>query len=199
MTNENEPTTPIPRRRRVDAQRNVDALLEAAKTVFDTTGVDAPVKEIAQEAGVGVGTLYRHFPRRADLVKAVVESRIDALAECGPQLAATHDPETALVQWLHRYTALLGTKRGLASALHSGDPTFDGLRDHFHARLEPTADALLHAAVSAGAIRRDVSARELLRAIALLCLPLSDDDPVPDPHMVEVFIDGLRRTGGVVA
>ena len=70
-------------RRRADARRNVDALIEAAGTVFATSGVEAPAKEITDLAGVGVGTLYRHFPRRSDLVKAVVESGIDAVADAG--------------------------------------------------------------------------------------------------------------------
>ena len=72
-----------PRRQRVDAQRNVSALLAAAKTVFATSGVDAPAKEITDLAGVGIGTLYRHFPRRADLVAAVLQHEIDASAEAG--------------------------------------------------------------------------------------------------------------------
>jgi AcrR family transcriptional regulator len=195
MTSDTGETGSGSRRRRVDAQRNVEALLEAAKAVFDTTGVEAPVKEIAQRAGVGVGTLYRHFPRRADLVKAVVESRIDALAESGPELSAVLDPTPALEQWLHRYTELLATKRGLASALHSGDPAFAGLRDSFHERLDPTAAALLRAAAATGTIRRDVEAKDLLRAIALLSLPMADDAAADNHHMVAIFIDGLRLPG----
>ena len=81
-----------PRRRRADARRNVDALIEAAKTVFAASGVDAPAKEITDLAGVGVGTLYRHFPQRSDLVEAVVESGIDAVADAGPALSAAHEP-----------------------------------------------------------------------------------------------------------
>src|SRR5215210_9199437 len=95
---------PPPRRRRADARRNVDALLEAARTVFDTSGVDAPAKEITDRAGVGVGTLYRHFPQRSDLVKAVVESGIDAVADAGPELRAGHEPMDALVAWIDRFT-----------------------------------------------------------------------------------------------
>src|SRR3954453_5196176 len=76
--------TSVPRRRRADAQRNVDALLKAARTVFDTSGVDAPAKEITDLAGVGVGTLYRHFPQRSDLVKAVVRTGIEAVAAARP-------------------------------------------------------------------------------------------------------------------
>src|ERR1700734_242752 len=105
-----------PRRQRADAQRNVGALLEAAKAVFASSGVDAPAKEIADRAGVGVGTLYRHFPRRSDLVKAVLQHGIDACAEAA--LAAAREPgAAALAGWLQQYTEFLGTKRGLASAL----------------------------------------------------------------------------------
>src|SRR5947209_2891668 len=115
---------PTPRRLRADARRNLDGLLEAAKTVFATSGVDAPAKEIADLAGVGVGTLYRHFPQRSDLVRAVLEHEIDACAAAAETLAATNEPGEALTKWLHRYTGFLATKRGFAAALHSGDPAF---------------------------------------------------------------------------
>ena len=128
---------PGPRRPRADAQRNIDALLEAARTVFRTSGVHAPAKEIADLAGVGVGTLYRHFPRRSDLVTAVFQRGVDACADAGPALSATHEPGTALAMWLQRYTEFVATKRGLAAALHSGDPAFDSLPGYFMARLEP--------------------------------------------------------------
>jgi AcrR family transcriptional regulator len=81
--------------------------------------VDAPAKEIADLAGVGVGTLYRHFPQRSDLVKAVLEHEIDACAAAAAALAAAHEPGAALEQWLHRYTEFLAAKRGLAAALHA--------------------------------------------------------------------------------
>ena len=88
------------RRVRVDAQRNLDALLQAAKNVFATSGVDAPVREIAEKAGVGVGTLYRHFPQRADLIAAVFRREMDACADAAPILAAEHPPGEALALWL---------------------------------------------------------------------------------------------------
>src|SRR5437764_12758192 len=108
---------PGPRRLRADARRNLDGLLEAAKTVFATSGVDAPAKEIADLAGVGVGTLYRHFPQRSDLVAAVLSREIDGLAAAGPALSAAHEPGEALAKWLGRCTDLIATKRGLAAAL----------------------------------------------------------------------------------
>ena len=181
-----------PRRQRADAQRNVAALLQAAAEVFITSGVDAPAKQIADLAGVGVGTLYRHFPQRSDLVAAVLEHEIDALADAGPALSAAHEPGAALTEWLQRYTGLLARKRGLAAALHSGDPAFDALPGYFFFRLEPVLGALLAAATATGEIRTDVSAKDLLRAVAHLCMPLPDEGFAYNQRMVGVLIDGLR-------
>jgi AcrR family transcriptional regulator len=186
-----------PRRVRADAQRNIDSLLEAAKTVFATSGVDAPAKEITDLAGLGVGTLYRHFPQRSDLVAAVLQRGIDACADAGPALSAAHEPWTALAKWLHRYTEFVGTKRGLATALHSGDPAFDALPGYFMQRLEPVLGALLDAAAAAGDIRADVSAKDLLNAIALLCQPVRGEELAYNQRMVAVFVDGLRHTADV--
>ena len=181
-----------PRRLRADAQRNVGSLLGAAKAVFGTAGVDAPAKEIADLAGVGVGTLYRHFPQRSDLVKAVLQHEIDACADAAPALAAAHEPGPALANWLHRYTEFLATKRGLATALHSGDPSFDALPGYFFQRLEPALGSLLEAAAATGEIRADISARDLLRAVALLCMPVSEEGIAYSRRMVALLIDGLR-------
>jgi AcrR family transcriptional regulator len=187
-------TTTRQRRQRVDAQRNTDALLEAAQTAFATAGVDVPAKEITALAGVGVGTLYRHFPRRSDLVVAVLEREIDACADAGPALSAAHEPLAALEQWLHRYTTFVAAKRGLATALHSGDPAFDALPGYFFERLGPVLSDLLDAAASAAAIRADVNAKDLLTAIALLSHPAPDTDPDYSQRMVGLLIDGLRNT-----
>lgn len=183
---------PAPRRLRADAQRNIDSLLEAAKTVFGTSGVDAPAKEIADLAGVGVGTLYRHFPRRSDLVKAVLQREIDACADAGPALTAANAPGAALAKWLHRYTEFLATKRGLATALHSGDPAFDALPGYFMQRLGPALGSLLEAAIVSGEMRADISPKDLLYAVANLCLPVADDGVAYSQRMVALLIDGLR-------
>ena len=131
------PAAASARRLRADAQRNIDSLLEAAKAVFAHSGVDAPAKEIADLAGVGVGTLYRHFPQRSDLVRAVFRREVDACAAAAPALAAAHEPGAALALWLQRYTEFVATKRGLAAALHSGDPAFDALPGYFMQHLGP--------------------------------------------------------------
>ena len=181
-----------PRALRADAQRNIGALLAAAKTVFAAAGVDAPAKEIADLAGVGVGTLYRHFPQRSDLVRAVFQRGVDACADAAPALAAAHEPGAALRLWLYRYTEFVGTKRGLAAALHSGDPAYGALPGYFTRRLEPALASLLEAAIASGEIRADISARDLLYAVAKLCVPAPDEAPAYSQRMVALLIDGLR-------
>jgi AcrR family transcriptional regulator len=183
---------PAPRRQRVDAQRNVDALLLAAKQVFATSGVDAPAKQITDLAGVGVGTLYRHFPLRSDLVTAVLAHEVDATVAAGATLAAELEPGEALTQWLLRYTDFLSTKRGLAAALHSGDPAFDGLLDFFLQRLVPVLSGLLESAASAGQIGPGHDAQDLLRAIAHLSNAAVGEGAAFSARMVALLLDGLR-------
>ncbi len=177
---------------RADAQRNVGALLDAAKSVFASAGVDAPAKEIADLAGVGVGTLYRHFPQRSDLVRAVFQRGVDACADAAPALTAQHEPGAALEMWLHRYTEFVGTKRGLAAALHSGDPAYGALPGYFMQRLEPALASLLAAAIASGEITAGTSARDLLHAVAALCMPVPGEGPAYSQRMVALLVDGLR-------
>jgi len=177
---------------RADAKRNLDIVLKAAKAVFATSGVDAPVREIAEKAGVGVATLYRHFPQRADLVAAVFRQEVDACAEAAPVLAAAHAPGEALAHWMRRYAGFIATKRGLAGALHSGDPTFDALPGYFQQRLQPALRALLDAAAAAGEIRADTDAEELLFAVARLCMATPDSRPDHATRMVDLLVDGLH-------
>ncbi|MEU8813449.1 TetR/AcrR family transcriptional regulator [Actinoplanes sp. NPDC048796] len=186
------------RRKRTDAQRNLESLLEAAKAVFMTSGVDAPAKEITDLAGVGVGTLYRHFPQRSHLIKAVIEREIDACADAGPALAAEHTPATALARWLDRLTEFVATKRGFAAALHSGDPAYDGLSAYLMEKLAPALGSLLDTAVAAGEIRPEVSPQDLLYAVAKLCTPLPTEEPDHGRRMVTLIVDGLR-TGNTSA
>jgi AcrR family transcriptional regulator len=188
-----EPQGGADRRVRADAKRNIDVLLQAAKAVFATSGVDAPVREIAEQAGVGVGTLYRHFPLRADLIAAVFRREIDACADAAPILSAEHTPFEALANWMQRYAAFVATKRGLAKALHSGDPAFDALPAYFDQRLRPALRTLLEAAAAAGAVRTDVDAEDLLRAAASLCMSAHDDGGDLARRMVALLVDGLRH------
>lgn len=185
----------ISRPLRADAQRNTEALLKAALAVFATSGVDAPVREIAEQAGVGVGTVYRHFPHRADLVAAVFRNEVDTCADAAPALAAKHNAGEALARWLQRYASFIATKRGLASALHSGHPAYGSLHAYFNARLQPALDALLEAAEATGQVRRAVRADDLLGAVASLCMQPPDERPGSAQRMVALLIDGLKFQG----
>ncbi|PWV97668.1 TetR family transcriptional regulator [Hoeflea marina] len=177
---------------RADAQRNEDAVLEAARQVFAETGVDAPVRDIAARAGVGVGTLYRRFPNRSDLVAAVFRREVDACAAEAARLSAEHPPAEALVRWLRRYTRFIATKRGLAAALHSGDPAFEALPAYFRANFEPVLTGLMQAAAAEGEIRGDVAPYDLLRAIGNLSSATGADGAAHAGSMVDLLIDGLR-------
>src|SRR5580692_2355625 len=123
--------------KRADARRNEKALLEAAAAVFVTSGVEAPVRDIAARAGVGMGTIYRHFPTRADLIIAVYRHQVDACAEAGPALLATTAPYAALTRWAGMFVDFLTTKHGLAGALQSSDGQFESLHTYFLDRLVP--------------------------------------------------------------
>ncbi len=179
--------------RRADAKRNLESLLQAAKAVFAETGVDAPVREIAERAGVGVGTFYRHFPQRSDLIEAVFRQEVDVCAAAASTIAADHEPEQALMLWMERYLDFIATKRGLAKSLHTGNPAFATLPAYFETRLKPACAALLQAAVAAGKVRDDVDAWDLLRAIALLSTPDHDGKPDHSNQMVSLLLDGLKR------
>jgi len=187
-----EPRGGTDRRVRADAQRNTDALLEAALAVFAASGVDAPVREIALRAGVGVGTVYRHFPQRSDLIVAVFQREVDACADAAPVLAAEHEPGEALAQWMQRYAAFIAAKRGLAAALHSGNPAFETLPAYFDKRLRPALRALLDAAAEAGEVRGDVEPDDLLRAVGSLCMQARDEGSDHARRMVTLLVDGLR-------
>jgi len=179
---------------RADAQRNIDALLAAAEEEFADQGVDVSVRAIAARAGVGTATLYRHFPLRSDLITAVFRREVDACAAEGPKLAAAHDPDEALELWIEHYAMrFIATKRGLATALHVGDPAFRALPEYFQRRLGPVLQALLDSAVAAGAIRDGVDPLDLLGAVAKLCIPpLGTSDTARASRMIALLIDGLR-------
>ncbi|MFC5548466.1 TetR/AcrR family transcriptional regulator [Massilia aerilata] len=182
-----------PRAKRVDAQRNLRTLLQAAMDVFAESGVDAPVRAIAERAGVGVGTLYRHFPQRADLIVAVMKSQIDDCADAAASIAAEHEPGEALARWMQRYVDFILTKRGLSNALQSDHAAYAALPDYFYARLRPALSSLLNAAVEQDLIRPGFEADELLRAAATLCKANPDEDTALTRKMVGLLVDGLRR------
>lgn len=181
-------------RKRADARRNEQVLLDAAAAVFVVSGVEAPVRDIATRAGVGMGTIYRHFPTRSDLVIAVYRHQVDACADAGPALLAdSSTPYAALRHWIDRFVDFLVTKHGLASALHPDNAGFASLHAYFLDRLVPVCAQLLDAADAAGEIRTDVDAYGFLRGIGNLCVGANDDPRYDTRGMVDLLIAGLRQ------
>ncbi|MBL7498079.1 TetR/AcrR family transcriptional regulator [Frankia sp. CNm7] len=182
------------RPKRADARRNEETLLAAAAAVFVTSGVEAPIRDIAAKAGVGTATIYRHFPTRADLVIAVYRHQVEALAEAGPTLlASSATPHAALGRWIDLFVDFLVTKLGLAAVLQSDDPCFDPLHSYFLERLEPVCTRLLEAATASGEIRSDLNAQELMRGVASLCVGAGNNPRYDARRLVELLVTGLRR------
>lgn len=188
-----EPANAPVRVKRADAQRNEKALLEAAATVFVESGVDAPVREIAAEAGVGTGTIYRHFPKRSDLVIAVYRHQVEACAEAGPKLLHdSADPFAALVAWVDIFVDFLVTKHGLAGAMRNDQEGFEGLHDYFIERLVPVCEELLEAARGAHKIAVKVEAFALMFGIGNLCAYSGADPRYDARQLVHALLAGLR-------
>ncbi len=182
------------RSKRADARRNEQTLLDAAAALFVTSGVDAPVRDIAARAGVGVGTIYRHFPTRADLIIAVYRHQVEACAEAGATcLASAPTSYTALAAWIDLFVDLLVTKHGLAAALRSDSAQFDTLHAFFLDRLVPVCAQLLDAAMASGEIRTDLQPLELMRGVGNLCIGADSDPRYDARRMVGLLIAGLRR------
>lgn len=193
MTEINEPPGKPAAPKRADARRNEQTLLDAAATLFVTSGVEVPVRDIAAKAGVGTGTIYRHFPTRADLIIAVYRHQVEACAEAGPALlAGSASPYAALRQWTGLFVDFLSTKHGLAAVLRPDNPDFKALHAYFLSRLVPTCQALLSAAVEAGEVRSGIEAQELMRGVGSLCIGAADPD-YNARRMVDLLIAGLQH------
>ena len=192
-----EPPAPV---KRADARRNEKTLLDVAAAAFITSGVDVPVRDIATRAEVGVGTIYRHFPTRADLIVAVYRHQVEACATAGPALLSQGgSPHAALARWIDLFVDFLVTKRGLARALQSDDAAFSTLHDYLLDRLIPVCAQLLGAAAAAGEIAGDLDAYEFLHGIGNLCIGSDADPRYNARRMVDLVIAGLRRPEGAPA
>ncbi|GGN92034.1 TetR/AcrR family transcriptional regulator [Nocardia rhizosphaerihabitans] len=189
--NDSAPAAP---RKRADALRNQQTLLDAAAAAFVASGVDVPVRDIAAAAGVGVGTIYRHFPTRADLIVAVYRHQVEACAEAGPALLAASDsPHAALTAWIDQFVDFLATKHGLAEALQSDDAAFETLHTYFLDRLIPTCAQLLEAATDAGEITSGTDPYEFLRAVGNLCIGAGSHPRYNPRRVVALLVRGLHN------
>jgi AcrR family transcriptional regulator len=181
------------RKPRSDAVRNRERVLEAAKAVFSAGGSDASLEAVAKRAGVGIGTLYRHFPTREALFEAVYRREVEQLSELAEQLKSDASPVDALRSWLRSNVELVATKKGMIAALALVVQAPSELYAYSFDRLTKAVGTLLHRAVAAGEIRADISPEDLLRALIGMCY-LHDQPGWQSTvlRLMDVFIDGLR-------
>jgi AcrR family transcriptional regulator len=185
------------RRPRADALRNRERVLEAAKAVFSAGGPDASLEAVAKRAGVGIGTLYRHFPIREALFEAVYRREVQQLADLAEQLGAEAAPVEALRRWMHANVEFIATKKGMSAALALAAHGSTDLSAYSLDRLSRAVGDLLRRAVEAGEIRADISPEDLLRALVGLCY--THDKPGWQANvlrLVDVLVDGLRKHPG---
>lgn len=180
--------------RRSDALRNRARLLAAATELFIEHGPDAPYIEIARAANVGVGTIYRHFPTREELIEAAYRSELDAVCDAASDLLNTEPPEQALRSWMDRFVDYMTTKLGLSAAIRavvaSGRDPFGQSRQKLNVALH----SLLEAAAATGAIRPEVSADDVLMTLSGLAMAAGAPDQRGQlRRMIDLVFEGLRN------
>ncbi len=179
---------------RADARRNRERLLAAAKDVFSAGGPEASLESVARRAGVGIGTLYRHFPTREALFEAVYRREVEQLTELAERLFEEEAPVEALRRWLRSNVAFIATKQGMAEALAVAAGSSE-LKAFSFEHLTRALGKLLARAVAAGEIRADITPEDLLRTLVGMCL--IHDRPGWQPgvlRLVDVFVAGLRQS-----
>lgn len=186
-----EGTEPAARPLRADARRNRARLVEAARQVLTTRGSEASIEEIARAADVGVGTLYRHFPRRIDLVEAVYCEDVDALVTLVDGLADDADAWSALETWLRAFVAYAHTKRTFLTELHEAFEKSPTLALDSRRKIHAAASAVLTHAQATGQARDDVDATDLVQLVAGMCLA-RDASEQQSLRLLGVVLDGIR-------
>jgi AcrR family transcriptional regulator len=184
------PSKKSTRKPRADAVRNRELVLDAAKSVFSAGGAEASLEAVARTAGVGIGTLYRHFPTREALFEAVYRREVDHLADLAEQLKR-EPPVDALRHWMRSNVKFVATKKGMSAALALAYTS--ELVSYSFDRLTRAVGGLLERAIAAGEIRDDISPEDLLRALVGMCY--LHDQPgwqASVLRLVDVFVDGLR-------
>jgi AcrR family transcriptional regulator len=187
-------TSATPRKLRADSIRNRELLLDAAASVFSAGGPQASLEAVAREAGVGIGTLYRHFPTREALFEAVYRHEVDLLGDLAEQLVKEQQPVGALKTWLLANVRLVAAKRGMIEALQLAAHGSSELKAYTYERMLGAIRLLLDKAVQSGEIRDDVPAEDLWRTLIGIFYAQGTPDWQPGAlRMVEIFVDGLRR------
>jgi AcrR family transcriptional regulator len=178
---------------RADAVRNHELLIAAAAAAFSAKGAEVPLEDIARDAGVGIGTLYRHFPTRESLVEAVYRHEVDLLCARADELLATLPPDQALEEWMQLFVRHVATKRGMLSVLKpmlSSNATFFA---ETKGRATAAATKLLEAGVAAGTVRADIDGGDLLRAVGGICMSTDQERSDASDRLVGLLFDGLRH------
>jgi AcrR family transcriptional regulator len=175
---------------RADAARNRTRVLEAARTAFAESGLDVGVEEIARRAGVGIGTLYRHFPNRQALLEALYVGEVEEMCRSAAELDGS-DPWQALNAWLEGFIAYIGTKRALAAELSNYLDQDAELFQVCRTSLFEAGEPLLKKAQEAGVVREDVSIGELIQMVVGIA-KIPAKDPEQNAHILRVALDGLR-------
>ncbi|CCV08191.1 putative transcription regulator [Mesorhizobium metallidurans STM 2683] len=197
VTVEDNPDAAATKKLRADAQRNRDRLVEVAAAAFAAHGVDASLEEIARQAGVGIGTLYRHFPTREHLVEVVYRREVEGLCQAADELSRTEAPDVALEQWMQRFVDYIATKRGLTTSLRILMSTNSTLFSDTSGRVTQALRRLVEAAVAAGAIRDDVDSSDVLHALGgIYSAPDTKDWRDRSRRLVKLLMDGLRFGAG---
>jgi AcrR family transcriptional regulator len=182
------------RKPRADSIRNRELLLEAATQIFSAGGPQASLEAVARQAGVGIGTLYRHFPTREDLFDAVYRHEVDLLGDLAEQLARDDEPVEALRKWLHANVRLVATKKGMIEGLQLVAHGSSELKAYSFERLIGAIGLLLGRAVAANEIRADITPEDLLRTLVGIFYSQGTTDWQPTAsRLVDVFVDGLRK------
>jgi AcrR family transcriptional regulator len=182
------------RKPRADAIRNRERVLEAAKAVFSQGGPEAGLEAVARQAGVGIGTLYRHFPTREALYESVYRHEVEQLVELAKHLEAGTAPVEALRCWLRAGVEFMATKKGMATALAMAAHGSSDLVAYSLERLTNAVGELLQRAAAAGEIRADIDPEDLLRAVLGMCYAYDGTAWQPKVlRLIDVFVDGLRQ------
>jgi AcrR family transcriptional regulator len=178
---------------RADAQRNQERLVAAAREVFAKYGGDASMEAIAKQAGVGVGTLYRHFPRRIDVVEAVYRTDVDQLVSTAQQVVDELGPWPALVSWLRAFVRYAQGKRNFLNELHEAFDKNPQLRVASRERIDKAVDVVLAPAQLAGVVREDIDGRDLMQLIGAMCMSATMTEDQSE-RLLAVILDGLRQS-----
>lgn len=178
------------RSQRADARRNRERLLEVAAQAFTDGGAEVSLEAIAREAGVGIGTLYRHFPTREALVEAVYRNEVARLSGSAGHLLSTMTPEAALREWMKDFVAFMTTKHGMAGALRAVIASGGNPYGQTRTQLLDAVRALVEASVVNGTIRKDIDPLDILTA--LNGISLAGVDPAQIERLLDLLLDGLR-------